>query len=247
MMADITCNDSCKLEIDIDQVKTIYDEMSLRLYDDMDKQYKEGKINGATYADTWAKLMQGIINGALNAVVSLQTKETDMDRCVKQAECDLKAEQENLVREQIDASKQNTENQTCIAVAECALKEEQKDEIGKESDRRNALNTEQIRASNVKSQNETCMANADCSLKSTQEDKVRYEISDVLPAQVSLTESQEKGFVDNQNIKAMEISANAWALAFSSGMLTGEDAKLPSWINDTAMNTLWENLANDIQ
>ena len=79
--------------IDIDQVKSLYTEMSKLVYDDMDKQWNENKINGSKYADTWAALMKAVVSDSLSAVVDLQKDETDADRCVKQADCDLKAAQ----------------------------------------------------------------------------------------------------------------------------------------------------------
>jgi len=107
------------IKIDVEEVKNLYTELSTLVYGDMDKQYKEGKIHGPDYANTWAALMQGVISGALQSVVALQSKETELDRCVKREQCaaskaktvrdDMLAQKEACVRqEQCDASKAKT-------------------------------------------------------------------------------------------------------------------------------------------
>ena len=101
------CLDECQVKINIEDVEVIYDSLSKKIYVDMDKQYKEGKMNGATYAETWAKLMAAVVSGSLNAVVSLQNKETAADRAVK--------------GEQVASSIAKTDNETCIAASTCAL------------------------------------------------------------------------------------------------------------------------------
>ena len=84
----IVCNDDCQVELDQEQVVEIYGSLSEVVLEDLTRQYKEGKISGSTYAETYARLMEAIIQGSLNAVVALQSKETSMDRCVKQEQCD---------------------------------------------------------------------------------------------------------------------------------------------------------------
>ena len=103
------CADVCPITIELGEVERIYDSLSSKIYTDMDKQYKEGKFNGPTYAETWAKLMSSVIGGALQAVVSLQNKETTADRAVKY--------------ESIEASKVKSKNDTCMAEASCSLSE----------------------------------------------------------------------------------------------------------------------------
>ncbi len=76
------------IKIDIEQVKETYVALRDLVYEDMDKQYKENKIHGPDYANTWAQLMQGVISGTLNAIVALQSKETEADRCIKYAQCE---------------------------------------------------------------------------------------------------------------------------------------------------------------
>ena len=84
-------------KVDMDQVKEIYTELSNLVYADMDKQYKEGKISGPTYSETWKELMKATIVGSLNSVVSLVNKETEADRCVKRSTCDKNKEEMRLL------------------------------------------------------------------------------------------------------------------------------------------------------
>ncbi len=83
-MAD--CNDGCKVELDLDQMGNIYDMFNAKVRADLDVDFNENKINGATYADTWSKLMSPLITGVLNSMVSLSTKETAADRVIKAAQ-----------------------------------------------------------------------------------------------------------------------------------------------------------------
>ena len=101
-----TCTPVC---LDIGQVEELYDVMAGKVYADLDRQYKEGKINGATYADTWAKLMAQVISGSMNTIAQIQMKETAMDRCVKQEQCNQSKKQQALLDEQILMTQRQTE------------------------------------------------------------------------------------------------------------------------------------------
>lgn len=112
--------------IDIDQVKELYSELAKLVYSDMDKQYKEGKINGATYASTWAALMQSVVSGSMQTIAQLQLKETEMDKCVKQAQCDLtKAQTEEIAKK--------SAREECVVRADCDLKNTQKAKVDYET------------------------------------------------------------------------------------------------------------------
>ena len=239
------CNDECKLEIDIDTIEDIYDSLSNKIYADMDKQYKEGKLNGATHATTWATLMQSVISSAIGAAVSLQTKESAMDRCVKQEQCDsskattarndmlankdievkdkdieVKDKDIEVKNEQITSSNIKSTNETCIATAECSVK------------------NEQIASSKASTIRNECLAQADCNLKDSQEAKVNYEVSNVLPKQIALTERQTEGFDDNIRQKLFEAQMNAWAMMFSSGLLESS----PSIITSDEVSNLYSSM-----
>jgi len=88
-MAIDPCADQCLPQIDQTQMSEIYDLLNTKIRTDLQDDYDCKKINGATYADTWAKLMSTVITGTLNAMVALQTKETAADRCVKSKQCEV--------------------------------------------------------------------------------------------------------------------------------------------------------------
>ncbi len=185
------------IELDLDQVKELYTAMSELVYEDMDIQYKQKKINGSTYADTWAKLMDAVVAGSMNTIAQLQMKETEADICVKQSQCDLNSKQQEKIDSDIDETAR-------------------------------------------KSAREECLATAECELKDTQKEKVEYEISNVLPAQVMFTSRQTEGFDDNKNQKLLEIQMNAWAMMYSSGLMTDEaNSGIPSIISGDEASTLY--------
>ena len=153
---------ACVVEIDINQVNKIYESMSSLVYADMDKQYKENKISGTTYAETYAKLMDSVVSGALQAVVAIQNKETDADRCVKQAQCELSEKQKLLIEEQIDASEAKTANENKSTTEQVAAS------IAKTANE-NKVATENVASSQAKTANETCIATSTCSLNASKQ------------------------------------------------------------------------------
>ncbi len=191
------------IKIDLEQVADIYTSMSELIYGDMDQQYKEGKIHGPDYANTWAGLMNSVIGGALQAVVSLQSNETEADRCLKQEQC--------------DASKASTVNDTCRATADCKVKDEQAKQIIEQ--------TELTKTQEAEIKAESCrkdgLTEAEHKLKSIQADKVAYERNNILPVSLELTNRQIAGFDDNINIKVMESMWSYNAMITASGIGSG--------------------------
>jgi hypothetical protein len=106
------------IHIDTDQVKELYTTMSDLVYADMDKQYKERKINGSTYASTWTELMKAVVAGSMNTIAQLQMKETEADKCVKESQCDMNSAQ--IKELELESSRKD-----CLSKADCLLKEEQ--------------------------------------------------------------------------------------------------------------------------
>ena len=71
------------LDFDLAQIESIYDSLNSRIRADLQADYDCKKINGATFADTWAKLMSTVVNSSIQAAISLATKETPTDILVK--------------------------------------------------------------------------------------------------------------------------------------------------------------------
>ena len=207
--------------IDIDKVKELYGEMSKLVYADMNKQWNENKINGSKYADTWAALMKAVVSDSISAVVSLQNNETDADRCVKQAECDLKAAQ--TLKVAAEESLVNAQETQVIA---------EKDKILYET-------------ANILPEHKN-LAIADIALKTSQKAqtdsqkaKIDYETQNILPEQKNFTIRQTEGFDDNIRQKMFETQMNSWAMMYSSGIMGDV---VPSIISETEANKLWKKL-----
>lgn len=85
-MATDPCADLCLPQIDQTQLGEIYDLLNTKVRADLQDDYDCKKINGATFADTWAKIMAPTIGATLGAMVSISTKETAADRLLKAAQ-----------------------------------------------------------------------------------------------------------------------------------------------------------------
>ena len=192
------CSDACDVDIDADEIAKLYDILSDKIYDDMNKQYKESKISGTQYADTWAKLMSAVISGAIQGVVTLQNKETAADRALKYEQVnvmEIKSTLDSLKNaEEITASQARTvagvtksENETCIAASTCAL------------------NTAKETAEKIKNGEEPGSG-------SLYEQNIA-----TLGSQQSLYERQKSGFDDNARQKLLDAQVSAWSIAWKEG------------------------------
>ena len=83
------CESACTMPIDKAQISEVYDLLTEKVKKDLQEEYNCGRISGATYADAYSKLLGVIIQQTVQAAKPEQPKETEMDRCVKQAQCDL--------------------------------------------------------------------------------------------------------------------------------------------------------------
>lgn len=81
------CGDNCLPQLDQVQMGEIYDLLDVRIRTSLQEDYDCKKINGPTFVDTWAKMMGPTLNGILQSMVAIATKETAADRCVKTAQC----------------------------------------------------------------------------------------------------------------------------------------------------------------
>lgn len=86
-MAIDPCADSCLIQLDQVQMAEIYDFFNEKIRTDLQDDYDCKKINGATFADTWAKMMAPTIGALMSSMVTIATKETAADRCIKAAQC----------------------------------------------------------------------------------------------------------------------------------------------------------------
>ena len=111
------CADECRPQIDQTQFAELYDMINLKVRTDLQDDFDCKKINGATFADTWAKIMSPAIGQIMNGIVTIQTKETAADRCVKAAQCSKMAQEELVLvqevlnkKEQVNVMLQDIDN-----------------------------------------------------------------------------------------------------------------------------------------
>ena len=75
--------------IDLEEVKDIYDMFNNSVKEDINSFTDTGTINKTEGFEAWVKLMGTAMNASLSAVVSLESKETDADRRVKDAQVEF--------------------------------------------------------------------------------------------------------------------------------------------------------------
>lgn len=79
------CDDGCVLSIDRVEFEALYDLLDTKVREGLQVDFDCKKINGATYAEKRAAMMDSATAGILSAMVSLAQKETAADRLVKYA------------------------------------------------------------------------------------------------------------------------------------------------------------------
>ncbi len=213
------CDSECVIKVDTAQVIEVYDSLSDRVYQDLDKQYKEKKINGATYAGIYSEMMKQVIDGSLNAVISLQSKETSMDRAVKQAQIDTSEAQIIASEAQIVASEAKTENETCIATSTC----------GKNNAEKDLIEAKEL-AEDIKNGIETGVGS--------------LYAQNILTAkaQEALYVRQKTGFSDNARQKVLDSQLSAWSVAYNNL----ESWTLPLAVQDDAIDDAVTTVNNNM-
>ena len=227
------------IDINLDEVGKLYDMFSEKIRAQLQDDYDCKKINGTTFADLWAKMLPGIMQTSVTAVLQLQAKETPHDRALKEAQlCEMKRES---VRKDM------------LSNEEGELKNVQAKEISRESIRRDELSEKEAELKGAQAQEtirnsarQDISTLADCELRDTQSkeikkescrkdaltevehktktaqaDKIAYEKDVILPISASLTKRQIAGFDDNINIKVMESKWSYNAMITASGIGTG--------------------------
>ena len=91
--------------------------------------------------------------------------------------------------------------------------------------------------SDIEVEYKTKLYDRELDFKDAQIDKLAKD-SDVIEANIALLDRQREGFDDNKHQKLFEAQMNAWALMFSSGILTTK----PNIIRDDAVSALYSEL-----
>lgn len=187
-MAEITT--TCDVCVDSDEIVDLYQKLRTEVVSDLDEQFDKGRINGTYYVDAYIKLMDRVIGASVQGVISLQTNETDADRCVKQSTCEVNSAK--IIRDDE------------LADAEIAKQECDCEQNTKITDSKIALNAAQENKLACDCCNASKLADADVVLKAQQGD---------------LYDRQRQGFDDNARQKLFDSQLNSWAMVFADTAL----------------------------
>ena len=220
-------------EVDMDQVEALYTFFNTSIRASLQADYDCKKINGTTFSDLWSKMIPSIMQSSLSAVVSIQTKETLLDKKLKELQiCEM--QQDSLRKDMIANSeirlKETQANeivadsgrQSDVTKADVNLKTHQVASVDADTKLKGTQSNEITKESSRKSktvQADVNLKNAQVDLACQQKAKVKYETDSILPSQYDLTVRQKDGFDDNLRQKLFEAQMNAWAMMFSSGLL----------------------------
>ena len=200
----------------------VFDKLMEAVNKNIKIQYDEGKIKGTDYANVYLGSLQTVLQQSIEFIlreklVEAQIEGVKMDNIVKEFEIEIKVPKElELLNSQVE-----------LAGQEVLVKMEQ---------------VEQLKAQTAQTVAQTAQAAAQTALLSRQQ--LELELNGVKDreskaAQTSLYIRQERGFDDNKYQKLFEAQMNAWALMFSSGMLTDK----PNIITSRAVDALYTKIS----
>jgi len=202
---------------DINQVKSVYDELTTKVKADLDEQFNLGRLKGSDYAEVYAKLMDECLQLAFEAPLKeQQTINLLKDLDVKNSQIDVNNEEIKLRQQQITSMQ---------------LDDNRKDNL---TNSEISLNNEDIK---LKQQQVTSMQKDDY-----RKDNITNKELALKDAEINTQKRQEKGFDDNMKLKLFEAQINAWSMMFSSGMLNTE----PSIISNDEVTTLYNNIKSEL-
>ena len=97
------------IKLDIDQIMELYTRLMEAVKIDVMIDYKATRISGPRYAETMAELQKAAMSSSVGAIVSLMSKETSADRCVKRSQCDkMKKEMEMIDTQKLKVIEETT-------------------------------------------------------------------------------------------------------------------------------------------
>jgi hypothetical protein len=208
-------------------------------------QYETNRITGADYANVYIASLDTCIKEAINFL--LQKEAIDADTKLKNAEIALKNAEIALKTAELplktaELAIRNAEvgaiqAEVLLKTKELELKDAEITLKEKELDLKDAeIELKTFQKLGVE---------ADAALKNAQAVSYPSQAAadlEVKAAQVELYDKQKAGFDDNRRQKLFEATINSWALAYSSGIL--DTTKVPAFINDTDMTTLFTTIKN---
>ncbi|MCD6435258.1 MAG: hypothetical protein J7L15_02540 [Clostridiales bacterium] len=183
--------------IDVNQIMKLYETMMESVKKDLLIDYKATRISGNRYAEMLAELQKAAMTGSMQSVVSLMSKETNADRCLKRAQCDKLKKELEEIRERILASSAKTTRENSLGVSQI-----------KKTDEEIKLVAAKTKAEDIK--------NGD---KPDGLSLYGYN-KKVLDAQDKLYQRQKAGFNDNARQKLYDSSVSTYGIIFQDASLT---------------------------
>ena len=188
----------------------IFDKLMNVVNENINIQFNDGRITGAEYAEVYMGSMQEVIRESVNFMLQKKVVEG------------------NLIEQDIN-----------IEAKEFAL-EKEKDKWAIDA----AILENNKLLSDIEVDYKTKLYDRELDLKDAQIAKLAKD-SDATDSQIAVTEAniallnrQKEGFDDNKHQKLFEAQMNAWALMFSSGLLTTQ----PSIISNDSASSLYNTL-----
>ena len=176
---------------DINQVKSVYDELTAKVKVDLDEQFNLGRLKGSDYTEVYAKLMDECLQLAFKAPVEeQQTINLLKDLDVKNSQIEVNNEEIKLRQQQVasmqldDTRKDNiTNSEISLNNEEIELKTQQiasiqKDDVRKDNitNKELALKDEQIASSKNNDAINLAQSDKDLLVKQTQIDEMNKKI-----------------------------------------------------------------------
>ena len=190
----------------------IFDKLMNVVNENINIQFNDGRITGAEYAEVYMGSMQEVIRESVNFMLQKKVVEGNL------IEQDINIEAKEVALEQAKAKwaieEDILENSKLLSDAEVNYKT-------RIYDKELALKDAQI-------------------YKLTKDSDATDSQIAVAEANIALLNRQKEGFDDNKHQKLFEAQMNAWALMFSSGILTTK----PRIINDDKVSALYDTLTS---
>ncbi len=129
---------------DIEQVKTVYDELTAKVKADLDEQFNKGRLKGTDYANVYSNLMNTVVQLAFESPLKeAQVKQTDAQTELINSQKIQTEEQTKLIKEQENTEKAK-QLQLEIQTALIGSQKEQTDAQTNEINARKTLIEKQI-------------------------------------------------------------------------------------------------------
>ena len=235
------------------QGTAVFDVLVHMVNENLKIQYDEGRIKATDYAEAYIAGLQTCITEAMQFIMQkdiineearLKAAQADAfplesakDLKVKQAQINVALEEARLKAAQAEAYSLQSAKDLEVKQAQIDVALEEKNLKAAQA---KAYPLESAKDLEVK-QAQIDVALEEKNLKAAQADAYSLQSSkdlEVKQANIDLLSRQKEGFDDNKYQKLFEAQMNAWALMFSSGLLTTQ----PSIISNDSASALYNTL-----